>query len=106
MRPLVFAFVWPGVDAGLRIGVAVYAAVVACDAAQATGRATVLRDRAAIAVAAGAILFMLSDMTIALTKFANVGWPVDQWTLPTYYLAQGLIAFFILPRARRAEAGA
>ncbi len=103
---LVFAYVWPGVDAGLRIGVAVYAAVVACDAAQATGRATVLRDRLAVAVAAGAILFMLSDMTIALAKFANVGWPVVQWTLPTYYLAQGLIAFFILPRARRAEAGA
>ena len=57
---------------------------------------------------AAAILFMLSDMTIALAKFANVGWPVDQWTLPTYYLAQGLIAFFVLPRApeRRAEAGA
>ena len=67
---LVFAFVWPGVDASLRIAVAVYAAVVACDFAQATGRATVLRNKAAVAVAAGAILFMLSDMTIALAKFA------------------------------------
>ena len=42
-------------------------------------------------------------MTIALFKFGHVGWPVDQWTLPTYYLAQGLIAFFVLPRARRQE---
>ena len=41
---------------------------------------------------------MLSDMTIALIKFGNVGWPADQWTLPTYYLAQGLIAFYVLPR--------
>ena len=45
---------------------------------------------------------MVSDMTIALFKFGHVGWPVDQWTLPTYYLAQGLIAFCVLPRARRA----
>ena len=41
---------------------------------------------------------MLSDMTIALAKFGNVGWPADQWTLPTYYLAQGLIVFWVLPR--------
>ena len=96
----VFGYVWPGVGADMRIGVVVYAAVLACDAAQATGRATVLRDRAAVAVAAGAVLFMLSDMTIALVEFGHVGWPADQWTLPTYYLAQGLIAFCVLPRAK------
>ena len=62
-----------------------------------------LRDPAAVAVAAGAILFMLSDMTIALFKFGHVGWPADLWTLPTYYLAQGLIAFCVLPRMRRRE---
>ncbi len=96
---LTFASVWPGVAADLRIPVAIYATVVACDAAQATGRATVLGDRRAIAVAIGAVFFMLSDMTIALYRFGHVGWPVDQATLPTYYLAQGLIAFFILPRS-------
>ncbi len=53
-------------------------------------------------MAAGAILFMLSDMTIALFKFGHVGWPADQWTLPPYYLAQGLIAFCVLPRSRPA----
>ena len=101
---LVFAYVWPGVAAGLKIPVVVYAAVVACDAAQAAGRATVLRDRAALAVAIGGVLFMVSDMTIAIFKFGGVGWAVDQWTLPTYYLAQGLIAFCVLPRqARGAE---
>ena len=101
---LVFAYVWPGVAAGLKIPVVVYAAVVACDAAQAAGRATVLRDRAALAVGIGGVLFMISDMTIAIFKFGGVGWAVDQWTLPTYYLAQGLIAFCVLPRqARGAE---
>ena len=42
---LVFAYIWPGIEAGLKVAVAIYVAVVACDAAQATGRATVLRDR-------------------------------------------------------------
>ena len=69
----------------MKIPVAIYAAVVACDAAQATGRATVVGDRRAIAVAIGAVVFMLSDMTIALYRFGHVGWPVDQATLPTYY---------------------
>ena len=62
-----------------------------------------LRDSAAVAVGVGGVLFMLSDMTIALMKFGNVAWPADQWTLPTYYLAQGLIAFYVLPRDQRGE---
>jgi alkylglycerol monooxygenase len=103
---LVFAYVWPGVAAGLKIPVVVYAAVVACDAAQAAGRATVLRDRAAAAVGIGGVLFMLSDMTIAIFKFGDVGWAVDQWTLPTYYLAQGLIGFCVLPREPRGRESA
>ena len=45
-------------------------------------------------------MFMVSDTTLALAKFSAVGWPADQWTLPTYYLAQGLIAFCVLPRTR------
>ena len=96
------AYVWPGVGGGLKGPVAFYMGVIALMASQAAGRATVLRDRAACAVAAGGLIFMLSDLTIALTKFA--AWPVGEWTLPTYYLAQGLIAFFILPRATRPDA--
>ena len=99
---LALAYVWPGVDASLKAPVALYVGIIALMASQAAGRASVLRDGAALAVAAGGLMFMISDMTIALTKFA--GWPAGQWTLPTYYLAQGLIAFFILPRARPAAA--
>ena len=97
---LVLIFIWPGVAPDLKAPVAVYVGVIALMAAQAAGRATRLRDGAAVAVAAGAIIFMLSDITIALGKFGRVGWPADQWTLPTYYLAQGLIAFCVLPRRR------
>jgi len=44
---------------------------------------------------------MLSDLTLALAKFAGAG-AADLWTLPTYYLAQGLIAFCVLPRPKAA----
>jgi len=97
---LVLAAIWPGVAPGLKVPVAIYVGVIALMAAQAAGRAIALRNGAAVLVAAGALVFMASDLTIALAKFGNVGWPADQWTLPTYYLAQGLIAFFVLPRGR------
>jgi alkylglycerol monooxygenase len=97
---LVLAAIWPGVAPGLKAPVAVYVGVIALMAGQAAGRAIALRDGAAALVAAGALIFMASDITIALAKFANAGWPADQWTLPTYYFAQGLIAFFVLPRGR------
>ena len=95
---LALAYVWPGVASDLKAPVAIYMGVIALMASQAVGRATVLCDRAAYAVAAGGLIFMLSDLTIALMKFA--AWPVGEWTLPTYYVAQGLIGFFILPRGR------
>ena len=98
----ILLFVWPGVGVDLKAPVVGYVIVIALMAAQASGRASVLRDRAAVAVAAGALMFMVSDATIALTKFSRVDWALDQWTLPTYYVAQGLIAFFILPRTRPA----
>jgi sterol desaturase/sphingolipid hydroxylase (fatty acid hydroxylase superfamily)/uncharacterized membrane protein YhhN len=97
--------VWPGVGVELRAPVAVYVVAIALMAAQASGRASVLKDHAAVAVAVGALLFMVSDATIALVIFSRLDWPLDQWTLPTYYLAQGLIAFFILPRMRNEASG-
>jgi alkylglycerol monooxygenase len=97
---VVLAYVWPGVAQELKAPVAVYVAVIALMAGQAAGRAIVLQAGDATAVAIGALVFMLSDMTIALAKFGNVGWSADQWTLPTYYLAQGLIVFWVLPRRR------
>ena len=102
---VVLATVWPGISPDLKAPVVVYVGVIALMAGQAGGRAITLRDGAAAAVAAGALIFMLSDITIALMKFGNIGWPADQWTLPTYYLAQGLIAFCMLPRGRQAQGG-
>ena len=74
-----------------RIAVAVYIGVIVLMAAQAWGRWTVLRSRAALQVAIGASLFMLSDSILAIDRFVQ---PVDFalfWVLITYFAAQVLI---------------
>jgi uncharacterized membrane protein YhhN len=87
-----YAFLFNGLNPVLKIAVAAYVVVIALMAAQAIGRATVLRDRASIGVAVGACFFMLSDSLLATNKFA-VQFPMAQFlVLATYYVAQVLIA--------------
>lgn len=87
-----YAFLYPRLGPVLKVAVAAYTVVIALMAAQAIGRATVLRDKAAVAVAAGAVFFMASDSLLAINRFA-VPLPLAQfWVLGTYYVAQLLIA--------------
>ncbi len=87
-----YGFLWPGLGPVLRVAVAAYVVVIALMAAQAIGRATVLRDEASFAVAVGACFFMLSDALLATNKFA-LPFPTAQFfVLATYYVAQILIA--------------
>jgi alkylglycerol monooxygenase len=99
------AYLLPTLPAGLRIPVAVYAVVIATMAAQAIGRATVHRDPASIAVAAGACIFMLSDTLLAINRFANPLPMAQFWVLSTYYVAQALIAHNARPAAAQEPAG-
>ena len=87
-----YAFLWQGgLPAALRAPVAAYVLVIALMAAQAIGRATVLRSAAAIGVAVGAAFFMLSDTLLAINRFVSP-LPMSQvWVLSTYYAAQILI---------------
>jgi uncharacterized membrane protein YhhN len=72
--------------------VVAYVAVICTMGAQAIGRAVVLRDPAAMAVAAGAVLFMASDTQLALNRFV-APLPVSPLgILSTYFAAQLLIA--------------
>ena len=95
-----YVFLWAGgLPAALRLPVAAYVAVIALMAAQALGRASVLRTPASVGVAAGACVFMLSDSVLATNRFV-VAVPLGQfWVLATYYVAQFLIV-------RNAVAGA
>jgi alkylglycerol monooxygenase len=86
-----YAFLFPQLGPVLKVAVAAYAAVIALMAAQAIGRAQVLRDPAAGAVAAGALLFMLSDTLLAINRFAQPLPLAQFWVLGTYYAAQLLI---------------
>jgi uncharacterized membrane protein YhhN len=87
MYAMLFAHLGPV----LKVAVAAYAVVIALMAAQAIGRATVLRGSAAIGVAVGAVFFMLSDTILAINKFA-VPLPMAELAiLSTYYAAQILI---------------
>jgi alkylglycerol monooxygenase len=65
-----YAFLFDGLSPVLRIAVGAYVVVIALMAAQAIGRAMVLRDSSSSAVAVGALVFMLSDSLLATNKFA------------------------------------
>lgn len=87
-----YAFLWSGLAPPLRGPVAAYVVVIALMAAQAIGRAALLRDPAAVGAAIGACFFMLSDSLLATDKFAFALPMAPLWVLGTYYTAQILIA--------------
>jgi uncharacterized membrane protein YhhN len=93
-----YAFLFPTLDPVLKLAVAAYTLVIALMAAQAIGRALVLRDAPSVAVAIGALFFMASDSLLAVNKFA-MPLPMAQFAvLATYYVAQVLIALNVAPR--------
>ena len=101
-----YAFLYNGLNPTLKIAVAAYVIVIALMAAQAIGRATVLRDRASIAVAVGAAFFMLSDSLLATNKFAFPLPMAQFFVLATYYVAQILIAVNSQPSRATTESPA
>jgi sterol desaturase/sphingolipid hydroxylase (fatty acid hydroxylase superfamily)/uncharacterized membrane protein YhhN len=94
---VMYAVLWfGGLPAGLRAPVAAYVVAIALMAAQAIGRATVLRDGPSVLVAVGAVSFMLSDTLLAINRFVTP-LPMSQvWVLSTYYSAQCLIVAGLL----------
>ncbi|SET89515.1 lysoplasmalogenase family protein [Variovorax sp. OV084] len=98
-----YAFLWQGgLPVALRVPVGVYVVVIACMAAQAIGRAAVLRsaDPAALWVAVGACFFMLSDSLLATNRFVSPLPLASLWVLATYYAAQILIVRHTRPAGR------
>lgn len=99
-----YAFLWAGgLPPALRAPVAAYVLVIALMAAQAIGRATVLRDAPSLWVAVGAGFFMLSDSLLATNRFVTPLPMAQVWVLATYYVAQALIVAGILQGTARAE---
>ena len=99
-----YAFLWAGgLPPALRAPVAAYVLVIALMAAQAIGRATVLRDAPSVMVAVGAGFFMLSDSLLATNRFVTPLPMAQVWVLATYYTAQALIVAGMVRGAARAE---
>jgi alkylglycerol monooxygenase len=99
-----YAFLWIGLtSATLKGAVGAYVLVIALMAAQAIGRATVLRDAPSMAVATGAGIFMLSDSLIAIDRFVTPIPLAGLWILSTYYAAQILIVLHVRCAAGQRE---
>jgi uncharacterized membrane protein YhhN len=90
----VLALLW-GRLGSLRVPVIAYVAVIAAMviAALAAYRAGVLPVPQRGWLAAGAVLFFLSDLAVARDRFAGRAFSNKLWGLPTYYAAQILIAW-------------
>ena len=100
-----YAFLWTGgLPAALRGPVAAYVLVIALMAAQAIGRASVLRDGPSMLVAMGAGFFMLSDSLLATNRFVQPLPMAQAGVLATYYAAQALIVAGVLRGARAEQA--
>lgn len=99
-----YAFLWTGgLPPALRAPVAAYVLVIALMAAQAIGRATVLRDAPSLWVAIGAGFFMLSDSLLATNRFMTPLSMAQVWVLATYYAAQALIVAGMVQGAECAQ---
>ncbi|GHG70882.1 lysoplasmalogenase [Streptomyces griseocarneus] len=89
----VLALLWPGLEADLRVPVALYSLLLTVTALRATG--------VGAWAGAGGVLFLLSDTLIA---GGLAGWPqapVPQfWIMLTYAAAQYLLAHGLLTRVR------
>lgn len=96
LAALILSQMWPGVPSALRAPVLAYVGALACMAAQAAAFWLAARGsdaepwarRAAI----GGALFMASDATLAVNKFATALPAASFWILATYWLAQACIA--------------
>jgi uncharacterized membrane protein YhhN len=85
----VYRWLAPGVPAPLKPAVAGYCAVITAMVAVAAGTTVATGDAR---VAAGAVMFFVSDLSVARDKFVAPGFVNRAWGLPLYYAAQLVLA--------------
>jgi uncharacterized membrane protein YhhN len=88
-----------GVNEGLKLPVAVYAAALSLMTAQAHARYLQQKNKGALLAAIGAVLFMISDTTLAYDRFVVGIVAAHILILCTYYAAQYFIALSTLPKS-------
>lgn len=85
----VSAWLMPGTPAELRLPVLLYTAVIGLMVAAAVGT---YGRRAALFIVSGALLFFLSDLSVAAQRLTQTDFPTYTWGLPLYYAAQVFFA--------------
>ena len=85
---------WPGLGK-MRVPVVIYMTAILAMAWQATGRAVTSGTTGALLAGIGAAVFVVSDAALALNRFRRPFRAAQAIILPTYYLAQLLIAWSV-----------
>jgi uncharacterized membrane protein YhhN len=80
----------PHLPPDMRVPVRVYMVVIAAMVAAAVGTSVARGD---LRIAAGAIAFAVSDVSVARDRFVRPSFANLVWGLPLYYLAQVILAF-------------
>ena len=80
----------PYLEPGLRLPVIAYIAVISCMLVAATGCASALSRPD---IFAGALLFYLSDLSVARDRFVHRSFWNGAWGLPFYFVAQLILAY-------------
>jgi len=97
-------FLWPGLDAALRIPVAVYSVFLVGMGLSAFGFRQKTKALWGWWIVLGSVLFVLSDSLIALDRFSDMPvWHPRFFIMITYILAQGLLIYGIDRTLRPAE---
>ncbi len=84
----------PSVPGSMRAPVIAYFAVIGAMVALATGTASA---RGGWVVPVAAVMFALSDVSVARDRFIGAGWVNKAWGLPLYYAAQCILALTAAP---------
>jgi uncharacterized membrane protein YhhN len=89
---VVMAYLWSGLSAALKGAVSAYVLAILLMAALAVGQAQLHPSAGSLSAAAGALLFVASDATLAVDRFRKHFHLVHVVVLATYFAAQLLIA--------------
>lgn len=88
----IFELLSGGINAAMKLPVAIYAAALSLMTAQALARNLQKKNTGSMLAAIGAILFLISDTTLAYDRFVIGFTAARAIILSTYYAAQYLIA--------------
>ena len=91
ITPVIAVLRWlaPSVPADLRVAVRAYVLVIAAMLVAATGTAV---EAGGATIAIGALMFCVSDLSVARDRFVAPGFANAAWGLPLYYAAQLVLA--------------